>query len=261
MTELLGVMARLRDPDNGCPWDIKQSFETIAPYTIEEAYEVADAIQRRDMQGLKEELGDLLLQVVFHAQMACDEGLFDFEDVAQAIAQKMIERHPHVFGDLRFDSEADQKAHWEALKQKERESKSPQQISAVDGVALALPALTRAEKIQKRASRVGFDWSQAEDVVAKVDEEVAELRQAVAAADQSAMDDELGDLLFSVTNLARHLGVDPEMSLRKATDKFEARFKHMERSLGAEGRQVSSTESLELDDYWRKAKEALEGRN
>jgi len=156
MTELLGVMARLRDPDNGCPWDIKQSFETIAPYTIEEAYEVADAIQRRDMQGLKEELGDL-----------------------QAIAQKMIERHPHVFGDLRFDSEADQKAHWEALKQKERESKSPQQISAVDGVALALPALTRAEKIQKRASRVGFDWSQAEDVVAKVDEEVAELRRRV----------------------------------------------------------------------------------
>jgi len=205
MTELLGVMARLRDPEHGCPWDIKQSFETIAPYTIEEAYEVADAIQRNDMQGLKEELGDLLLQVVFHAQMASDKGMFEFEDVANSISQKMIERHPHVFGDMKFDSEADQKAHWEALKQKERETKSQEQISALDGVALALPALTRADKIQKRASRVGFDWAQVDDVVAKVDEEVQELKTATASGDRSAVEDELGDLLFSVTNLSRDL--------------------------------------------------------
>jgi len=252
-------MARLRDPDNGCPWDIKQSFESIAPYTIEEAYEVSDAIQRNDMQGLKEELGDLLLQVVFHAQMACDEGLFEFEDVALVIADKMIARHPHVFGDMKFDSEADQKAHWEALKQQERENKSKQQISAVDGVALALPALTRAEKIQKRASRVGFDWSQVDGVIDKLDEEISELKHAVASADQTAVEDELGDLLFSVTNLARHLGVDPEISLRKSTGKFEERFKHVERSLDEEGREVSKTGAQELEEYWRRAKQALEG--
>ncbi len=254
MSSLLDVMARLRDPESGCPWDIAQSFETIAPYTVEEAYEVADAIERGDMNELREELGDLLLQVVFHAQMAKDQGLFEFEDVALGIASKMIERHPHVFGDITFDSEEQRKAHWEALKQKEREQKSTDAVSAIDGVARALPALTRAEKIQKRAARVGFDWQQFEPVIDKVDEELAELREALADADQSAIEDELGDLLFSVTNVARHTKVDPEQALKKATAKFEKRFRYVELAVQAKGLNMSDLSIEELDLFWLEAK-------
>ena len=222
MSALLNVMAKLRDPENGCPWDIEQTFETISPYTIEEAYEVADAIDRKDNQALREELGDLLLQVVFHAQIASDQNLFEFEDVAQVIAQKMVDRHPHVFSDTTFDSVEEQKAHWESIKQQEREKKSHHAVSAVDGVALALPALMRAEKIQKRAARVGFDWDDLTPVLDKLDEELNELRQAAASREKDAIEDELGDLLFSVTNVARHMKVDPELALKRATAKFEA---------------------------------------
>ncbi len=254
MGALLDVMARLRDPESGCPWDIEQSFQTISPYTIEEAYEVADAIERDDMSALREELGDLLLQVVFHAQMAKDLNLFEFEDVAQGIAQKMIDRHPHVFGDTKFDTVEQQKAHWESLKQKEREGKSAELLSALDGVAIALPALTRAEKIQKRAARVGFDWDELTPVMDKLDEELNELWRAAASREHAAIEDELGDLLFSVTNVARHMKVDPELALKKATAKFEARFKHVEKAVRADGCEMSGTSAEVLDQYWRQSK-------
>lgn len=254
MSTLLDVMATLRDPESGCAWDIEQTFETISPYTVEEAYEVADAIDRQDMHALREELGDLLLQVVFHSQMAKDQDLFEFEDVARSIADKMIERHPHVFGDTTFDSVADQKAHWEQLKQQEREKKSDVSVSAVDGVALALPALTRAEKIQKRAARVGFDWDDLTPVMDKLDEELNELWQAAASREPAAIEDELGDLLFSVTNVARHMKVDPEQALKKATAKFEKRFKFIEQALAADGKEVSDTSADVLDQYWRRSK-------
>ncbi len=254
MSALLVVMARLRDPDSGCPWDIAQSFETIAPYTIEEAYEVADAIERGDNQALREELGDLLLQVVFHAQMAEDQGLFAFEDVALGITNKMVERHPHVFGDTTFDSEEAQRAHWESLKQREREQKSAETVSAVEGVALALPALTRAEKIQKRAARVGFDWPQVAPVIDKLEEELDEFRQAALGGNEIDIEDELGDLLFSVANVARHMKVDPEQALKKATAKFERRFRHVEKALLANKLNMSDTAVDVLDQYWEEAK-------
>ena len=254
MSALLDVMARLRDPDSGCPWDIAQSFETIAPYTIEEAYEVADAIERGDNQALREELGDLLLQVVFHAQMAQDLGLFAFEDVALGIASKMVERHPHVFGNKTFDSEEAQRAHWESLKQREREKKSNETVSAVEGVALALPALTRAEKIQKRASRVGFDWPELAPVVDKLEEELGEFREAAVNGNKADIEDELGDLLFSVTNVARHMKVDPEQALKKATAKFERRFRHVEQAVAANNLNLSDMAIDVLDQYWDEAK-------
>jgi len=254
---LLDVMARLRDPDSGCPWDIEQTFETISPYTVEEAYEVADAIDRDDMQALREELGDLLLQVVFHSQMATDKGLFAFEDVAKGIADKMIERHPHVFGDTVFASVEEQKAHWESVKQSEREQKTSQTLSAVDGVALALPALTRAEKIQKRAARVGFDWPELAPVVGKLVEELGEFREAYASGDTVAIEDEIGDLLFTVTNIARHLKTDPEQALRKATAKFERRFKDVERRVKDDGLEMSEQSIDVLDEYWHQSKSSL----
>lgn len=256
---MLEVMARLRDPDSGCPWDIKQSFKTIAPYTIEEAYEVVDAIEREDTDDLRDELGDLLLQVVFHSQIARDLGLFDFSDVTTAITEKMIHRHPHVFGDLVFDSEEAQKAHWEQLKEQERERKSShgESESAIDGVALALPALTRAEKIQKRAARAGFDWPEIAPVVEKIDEELVELREAVAADDSNAIEDELGDLLFAVTNVARHLRIDPEQSLKKATSKFEKRFREVEAQAGADNKKLTELSADILDQYWCRAKEQV----
>ncbi len=257
MSNLLDVMAKLRDPDTGCPWDIEQSFETISPYTIEEAYEVADAIDRGDMQSLREELGDLLLQVVFHAQMAKDQNLFEFEDVAQSIAEKMIDRHPHVFGDTTFETVEQQKAHWESLKQLEREEKSAEPLSSLGGVALALPALTRAEKIQKRAARVGFDWDELTPVLDKLDEELNELYQAAASGDTAAIEDELGDLLFSVSNVARHMKVDPELALKKATAKFEARFEYVEKSIRADGAEMIDTSAEVLDRCWRQSKVVL----
>ena len=265
--QLLDVMARLRDPAGGCPWDLEQSFETIAPYTIEEAYEVAEAIRQDDRAALRDELGDLLLQVVFHAQMAREDGSFDFDAVARGIAEKMIRRHPHVFAgeetDVRGSSPGQTRA-WETQKAAERdagalaEGRTP---SALDGVALALPALLRAEKMQKRAARVGFDWPAAEPVFDKVLEEVAELREAAAATDSatsadSTVSEELGDLLFACVNLARHLGVEPEAALRAANAKFTARFHHVEAALAESGRDTATVDLAELDRLWEEAKQA-----
>src|SRR5581483_488461 len=239
---LLGIMARLRDPKHGCPWDREQNFATIAPYTIEEAYEVADAIERGDMTALKDELGDLLLQVVFHARMAEEDGGFAFDDVANAISDKMIRRHPHVFGDTVIATVAAQNEAWEAHKAAER---GPQE-SVLDGVALAYPALLRAAKISKRAARIGFDWPDARSVIAKINEEVAEVEAEMAGANRDRLEDEIGDLLFAAANLARKLDIEPETALRRATAKFERRFKQVE-ALAAErgfGRDIDALEAL-----------------
>jgi nucleoside triphosphate diphosphatase len=225
---LIAIMARLRDPERGCPWDREQDFATIAPYTIEEAYEVADAIERQDMAALQDELGDLLLQVVFHARMAEEAGLFGFDDVAQAIAEKMVRRHPHVFGDADIASVAAQNEAWEAHKAAERAEKG-EAGSVLDGVALALPALLRAAKVSRRAARIGFDWPDAASVIDKIEEEIAELETEIdAGADHSMVEEELGDLLFAAANLARKLDVEPETALRRATAKFERRFRRVE---------------------------------
>lgn len=245
---LLGIMARLRDPERGCPWDRAQDFATIAPYTIEEAYEVADAIERGDIDALKDELGDLLLQVVFHARMAEELGRFAFDDVANAISDKMLRRHPHVFGDTAITSASAQNEAWEAHKARERQA-SGAGDSALDGVALALPALLRAAKIQKHAARAGFDWpgDDPAPVFAKLDEEIGELKAELAAPrDAAAIEDELGDVLFAVVNLARKLEVEAETALRRATAKFERRFRRVERLAAARGigRDLDAYEAL-----------------
>jgi len=267
---LLDVMARLRDPAAGCPWDLEQSFATIAPYTIEEAYEVAEAIRQDDRAALRDELGDLLLQVVFHAQMAREDGSFDFDEVARGIADKMIRRHPNVFGeddsDARHSAPAQMRS-WEAQKAAEREARAHvegRRASVLDGVALALPALLRAEKLQKRAARVGFDWPGPEPVYDKVLEEVAELRDATqasppAARDPDAVAEEVGDLLFACVNLARHMGVDPEAALRAANAKFTARFHRIEAALAESGRSAQDADLPELDRLWEEAKRAERG--
>ena len=266
--QLLDVMARLRDPAAGCPWDLEQNFATIAPYTIEEAYEVAEAIRQDDRAALRDELGDLLLQVVFHAQMAREDGSFDFDEVARGIADKMIRRHPNVFGDE--DTEARHSApaqmrSWEAQKAAEREAKAEaegRRASVLDGVALALPALLRAQKLQKRAARVGFDWPGPEPVFDKVLEEVAELRDATgapAARDPDAVAEEVGDLLFACVNLARHVGVDPEAALRAANAKFTARFHRIEVALAESGQSARDVGLAELDRLWEEAKRAERG--
>ena len=244
---LLELMAALRHPEQGCPWDVRQNFATIAPYTLEEAYEVMDAITREDMAELREELGDLLFQVVYHARMAEEAGHFDFNDVARGIVDKMVRRHPHVFGGVSHADEAGVKAAWEAQKADERAAKgeSEQPPSALEGVALALPALTRAVKLQKRAARQGFDWPDAKAVFPKIDEELAELREGIAAGDQANIEEELGDLLFAITNLARKLGVDPELALRASNDKFVRRYQGMEHL--AEGRNLRLAD-LSLDE-------------
>jgi MazG family protein len=250
------VMTRLRDPKNGCPWDREQTFATIAPYTIEEAYEVADAIERNDMPALKEELGDLLFQVLFHARMAEEAGRFDFDAVADALADKMIRRHPHVFGDVSIRDAAHQTEAWEAHKAKERSSKGDA-ASALDGVPANFAALTRAEKIQKRASRVGFDWGDALPALDKVGEEVSELRVVLMreAGDQARKEDEIGDLLFAVANVARLSGVDPETALRRATAKFERRFRGVEGKLAANGKRPETTTLAEMDALWDAVKD------
>ncbi|TQV65498.1 MAG: nucleoside triphosphate pyrophosphohydrolase [Halothiobacillaceae bacterium] len=247
MRALLELMAALRHPEQGCPWDVKQSFATIAPYTLEEAYEVLEAIARQDMGELREELGDLLFQVVYHARMAEEAGHFGFDDVARGIVDKMVRRHPHVFGEVRHADEAGVKAAWEAQKAAERAAKGgPEQPpSALDGVALALPALTRAVKLQKRAARQGFDWPDADAVFPKIDEELAELREGIAAGDRANVFEEIGDLLFAITNLARKLGMDPEAALRGCNDKFIRRYQGMETV--AEGRKVRLAD-LTLDE-------------
>jgi MazG family protein len=257
LSRLLAVMGWLRDRQHGCPWDIEQTFRTIAPYTIEEAYEVADAIERDDMPALKEELGDLLLQVVYHAQMASEAQAFDFADVAATIADKMVDRHPHVFGDLKIADADAQTVSWEARKAAERAKKSGADTGgALDGVARALPALLRAEKIQKRAARVGFDWKTIGPVIDKIEEELAELKSELSAGkiDHARTTDELGDVLFAIANLARHCKVDPEAALRSTNDKFERRFRYIERRLRDQGRKPADASLEEMEAFWQEAK-------
>jgi ATP diphosphatase len=253
---LLAVMARLRDVDGGCPWDLAQNFKTIAPYTIEEAYEVSDAIEREDMDGLKDELGDLLLQVVFHARMGEEIGAFDFDAVAETIVAKMLRRHPHVFGSITAATQAAVNDNWESIKAAERAEKhtGDQPSSVLDGVARALPALARAEKLQRRASRVGFDWGAPEPILDKIAEEIGELGAELATADKAKIADELGDVLFAVVNLARHLEIDPEVALRGTNAKFERRFKYIERALLEGGRSPEDSSLSEMDALWHDAK-------
>ncbi|MDH3738405.1 MAG: nucleoside triphosphate pyrophosphohydrolase [Alphaproteobacteria bacterium] len=258
--KLLDVMARLRHPNQGCPWDVEQTFETIVPYTIEEAYEVADAIDRGDMEALRDELGDLLLQVVFHARMAEEQDDFVFDDVAGAIAEKLIRRHPHVFGDGASDSPAAVKESWETLKAAERAGKAAQDgrsASVLDDVPAAFPALMRAEKLQKRAARVGFDWPDVAPVLEKVTEELDELKSEIAHGGTAArLSEEAGDLLFSCVNVLRHLKVDPEAALRSANAKFERRFRTVEAALAAEDRNPSDADIAELEELWQRAKKS-----
>lgn len=255
LPRLLEVMARLRDPETGCPWDIEQTWQTIAPYTIEEAYEVADAIAREDFDDLRGELGDLLLQVVYYAQMGSEQRRFDFHDIADAIAEKMVRRHPHVFGDESRDkSAAQQTRDWEKIKAAERAEAGPE--GALDGVALGLPALTRALKLQKRAARVGFDWDDAGAVLDKVAEEARELREAAAGMDADAIEDEMGDLLFVLVNLSRHLKVDPEAALRRTNAKFTRRFAAIEAALRERGKRPEESTLDEMDALWTAAKQA-----
>ena len=299
LEELLGIMRRLRDPAHGCPWDIAQTFRTIAPYTIEEAYEVLDAIERDDREDLRDELGDLLLQVVFHARMAEEEGAFDFDDVARAIVDKMTRRHPHVFGsapegtrdaaradtrggpDEEIGSEAgggtgdDGRPRdgavrldaWEAEKARERAARAARLAasgnappsgrtppSALDGIASSLPALLRADKLQRRAARVGFDWSDAAPVRAKLEEEIAEVDEALASGEADALEDEIGDLLFTAVNLARHHGIDPEGALRRGNAKFERRFRRVEVLANEEGAALDALDPAALDALWERAK-------
>lgn len=254
MDRLIQIMRRLRDPETGCPWDIEQTFQTIAPYTIEEAYEVADAIERDDMDDLRGELGDLLLQVVYHTAMAEEDDAFTFDDVARAISDKMVARHPHVFGDETRDKTAEQQTRdWEAAKAAERASQDAPRT--LDGVALGLPALLRALKLQKRLARVGFDWGSDGPVLEKLVEELAELSQA---QDQSAdrVEDEFGDVLFVLVNLARHWGIDPEAALRRTNAKVERRFAFVEDRLAEAGKTPGTSDLAEMDALWEAAKTA-----
>ena len=268
---LLDIMAKLRNPDGGCPWDLTQSFETIVPYTIEEAFEVADAIENGDMQRLRDELGDLLFQVVFYAQMSREAGGFDFGDVVAGVSDKMIRRHPHVFSGTDVTDAEAQTIAWEAHKAQEREKRAKadgRRVSVLDDVARGLPALLRAQKLQKRAARVGFDWTVTADVVGKIAEELAELRQAVSKTRESkelqrkeAISEEFGDLLFSIVNYARHLGVDPESALRDTNTKFERRFRQVEQEMMSSGRELTKVSLAEYDEAWERAKERERGRS
>jgi nucleoside triphosphate diphosphatase len=258
--DLLEVMARLRDPERGCPWDLEQDFSTIAPYTIEEAYEVADAIARDDMAALEDELGDLLLQVVYHAQMAKEAGQFDFEAVVRRIADKMVCRHPHVFGDAKVANPGAQTRAWEETKANERLQKAGargEPGSVLDDVPVALPALTRSAKLQRRAARVGFDWPETLQVLDKFAEEISEVRAELrGGGSPERLRDELGDLLFAAVNLARHLEIDAEAALRQANGKFERRFRAIERALAAEGRRPEDASLDELEALWQSIKAA-----
>jgi nucleoside triphosphate diphosphatase len=257
LQRLLDIMARLRDAKRGCPWDLEQTFATIAPYTIEEAYEVADAIERGDLPELKDELGDLLFQVAFHARMAEEAGAFDFDAVARAICNKMLRRHPHVFGDKQVASSAQLSAQWDEIKRAERANAPAGGV--LDDVPVGLPALTRATKLGKRAASVGFDWPDVAGVRAKVDEELAELDAAAAARDDLSVAEEMGDLLFTIANWCRHLQLDPETCLRAANAKFTKRFRNVERDVQSAGREWPSYDAAELDALWTQAK-ARSGR-
>lgn len=264
IARLLEIMAALRTPQTGCPWDLEQDFSTIAPYTIEEAYEVADAIARGDMADLTEELGDLLLQVAFHARMGEEMGRFDFGDVVEAITSKLIRRHPHVFGDARDLAPEEVKALWADIKAQEKAERAHRRAEGglppegkgrtLDGVPLALPALTRALKLQEKAGKVGFDWQDARQVLAKIREETEEVAEALDAGGIEAIRGEIGDLLFAVVNLARHAGVDPEAALRGTNDKFSRRFAHVEDSLAAASRTPSEATLDEMEALWVEAK-------
>jgi ATP diphosphatase len=264
LSTLLAIMAALRTPQTGCPWDLEQDFVSIAPYTIEEAYEVADAIARGDIHDLRDELGDLLLQVVFHARMAEEQGAFAFPDVVYAITSKLIRRHPHVFGDTRSLSPEQVKTLWQSIKDQEkrdrRQARAAQGLpdsegrGLLDAIPLALPALTRAEKLQSKAATVGFDWQDVRLVLAKIREEADEIEEAIDSGEKDAISDEIGDLFFALTNLARHLSIDAEAALRGTNAKFERRFRFIEEQLAADGRTLFQFDLAEMDSLWNKAK-------
>ncbi|THB63294.1 MAG: nucleoside triphosphate pyrophosphohydrolase [Gammaproteobacteria bacterium] len=253
INRLLQIMERLRDPENGCPWDLKQNFKTIAPYTIEEAYEVADAIERDNMPELKKELGDLLLQVVFHSQMASEGDYFVFSDVVDSICEKMIDRHPHVFSGVSLKNAAEVKSVWEKNKIKEQKNIGGFD-SVLDGVPKNMPSILRSVKLQKKAAACGFDWDDVRDVFLKLDEEVEELREAVAENNRESMVDELGDVLFVCTNIARKLGIDPDTAIRSANSKFERRFKGIEKEVSESSQDITDLDIEQLEYMWQKQK-------
>lgn len=266
ISRLIEIMAALRTPVTGCPWDVEQDFATIAPYTIEEAYEVADAIARGDLDDLRDELGDLLLQVVYHARMAEEAGEFAFPDVVEAITTKMIRRHPHVFGDETARNAGMAKGMWEKIKTEEKAEKSRARVARgldpqdngkgfLDSVPVALPALTRALKLQERAARVGFDWSEAEPILDKIEEEIGELREALSKGDTASIKDEFGDTLFALVNLGRHLKIDSEAALSGTNEKFRSRFHHVERALESSGSSLEQANLGEMEALWQQAKE------
>lgn len=259
---LLSIMAALRDPQTGCPWDREQDFASLIPYLLEESHEVVDAIERQDFNDLREELGDLLLQVVFHSQLADEKGLFDFESVAAAIGDKLTRRHPHVFAGVEYDNDEQRSAAWEQAKSDERREKAyaddRDRISVLDGIAKSLPALMRAEKLQSRAARHGFDWPDAEPVFDKVLEELDEVNEAYASGDSAHIREEIGDLLFVVVNLARHLNVEPETALRDSNQKFSRRFQYIEKCVAAQERRLDECTLAELDALWDQAKVNLD---
>ena len=264
ISRLIEIMAALRDPQTGCPWDLKQDFQSIKPYTIEEAYEVADAIERNDMDDLTDELGDLLLQVVFHARMAQENGDFEFGDVVEAITRKLIRRHPHVFSNASADTPEGVKVQWDDIKaaeKAERASRRQARGEAVEGdggrlegVPRALPALTEAIKLQQQAARVGFDWNEAAPVLAKIEEELAELREALESDDKGKVQEEFGDLVFALVNLGRHVGAEPEMALRGTNEKFRRRFSHIEKTLEAKGEDLQQASLERMEQLWGEAK-------
>lgn len=251
---LLNIMRTLRDPERGCPWDKKQTFTSIVPHTLEEAYEVADAIESGDMAELEGELGDLLFQVVFYAQLGQEEALFDFESIAKAMSDKLIRRHPHVFSDMSLESDEAIKQNWEKLKQQERQSKNSENTSLLDDLPKSFPALSLAQKMQKRVGRHGFDWPDLDGVIDKLEEEVAELKEAIKSQDKDHIEEELGDVLFSCVNLSRHLKVDPEAALRKSCRKFEQRFRVLESLIDKDSLTVDSASLEQLEDAWQQAK-------
>lgn len=265
IARLIEIMAALRTPGTGCPWDLEQDFASIAPYTLEEAYEVVDAIERGDLADLRDELGDLLLQVVFHARMAEEQGAFAFPDVVEAITRKLIRRHPHVFGEIKEVSPEQVKSLWDAIKRDEKAERlkarekmglAPEAHEAglLGGVPTALPALTRAQKLTAKAAKVGFDWPEAGQVIDKIHEELEEVKEASSSGARDRIEDEIGDLLFSVTNLARHFGIDPEKALRRTNAKFERRFNVIERTLGGQNRSLEEASLEEMEELWVAAK-------
>lgn len=258
LQRLLAIMQQLRDPDGGCPWDLKQDFASIVPHTIEEAYEVADAIASGDVDAIQDELGDLLFQVVFYAQLGREQGWFGFEEIAHGVSDKLVRRHPHVFGDIQLNSADQVKTQWEQIKAQERADKATAEGSVFDGIASNLPAMLHALKLQKRCAQVGFDWDNPQDVVAKVEEEVVEVQQELAAKEVNAqrVEEEIGDLLFAVVNLARHVRVNPESALRQANQKFSRRFRFIEQEVQRRGDRIDDYSLTELEKLWQLAKQS-----